>query len=111
MAKKKTTSPKEAPTPAIEATKVSEVTQTLKSKPMVRADEYTLVFSAEEMISTINILSLAKDIFNQMAINLNKEGEGKAGEIYSARAIMSQIIYAKFRDTAEIGEPVAREIH
>jgi hypothetical protein len=93
------------------ASKKNETPIEVPTKPIVGENEYSMVFTADEMLSVINILSFSKEIFNQMAATLEKEGDLKSGEIYTARAIMSQLIYAKFRDTAAIGEPTAREIH
>jgi len=110
MAKKSTA---KKPTAASLTKKIKEAATAKNppSKPLLRADEFSLVFTADEMLSIINILSFSKDIFDQMAQSLNKEGDPKAGEVFSARAVVSQIIYGKFRDAAEIGEPTSREVH
>jgi hypothetical protein len=70
-----------------------------------------MVFTDDEMLSIINILSYAKDLYNQMATTLAKEGDAKAGEMFSARAVVSQMIFTKFATAADIGEPTAREVH
>ena len=85
--------------------------KTPTDKVLVKPNEYTLVFTADEMLSAINILSFSEDIFKQMSINLVKEGDVKAGDVFSARAILSHMIYSRFRDAAEIGEPSSREVH
>jgi hypothetical protein len=69
------------------------------------------VFTADEMLSAINILSFSEDIFKQMSLNLAKEGDAKAGDIFAARATLSHMIYSRFRDAAEIGEPTSRDVH
>jgi len=85
--------------------------KTPTKQQLIKDDEYSVVMTAQEMLSVIQIFSFARDIFDQMAVNLVKDGDEKTADVYSARARLSMMLYTKFRDIANIGEPTSREVH
>ena len=74
-------------------------------------DTYSLVMSREEILSSIQILSFAKGVFEQMAINSEKEDDAKSTAAWAARAKLALLLSAKLHDVAKIGEPTSREVH
>jgi hypothetical protein len=90
--------------------KIEEVAEA--PKPMlVPLDHYSLVVSREEVLSAVQILSFAQHMFEQMAVEANKDGDAKATSQWAARAKLSVLLYTKFRDVANIGEPDSTELH
>ncbi len=96
-AKKKTTSKK-------------KIEKKVKPK-LIPEGSYSLVMSAEEMLSMIQILSFSREVFEQMAVNCHREGDEKGMQVYGARSKLSWMLYEKFRDVAGIGEPSSDQVH
>jgi hypothetical protein len=96
--------------PAKTKKKTKKIEQPAK-KPPVEPGNFSVVMSTEEMFSLVQILSFSKDIFERMASNCRKDGDAKAGEIYTARSLLSVLLYEKFKTVAGIGEPESRDIH
>jgi hypothetical protein len=67
--------------------------------------------SREELLSSIQVLSFAKSVFEQLAANAKKDGDDEALAAWVARAKLSLLLSSKLRDVAKIGEPTSREVH
>jgi hypothetical protein len=67
--------------------------------------------SREEILSSIQVLSFAKSVFEQLAANSKKDGEADALAAWIARAKLCLLLSSKLRDVAKIGEPTSREVH
>jgi hypothetical protein len=71
-----------------------------------------MVFSADELVTAIQILKLAEEMFEHNAHVMYKAGNASETQIYAARAQLSKILHDKLSLVAEIGEPtVSREVH
>lgn len=82
------------------------------AKPSLIAPGYHgVILSTEEMLSAIQILGLARDIFNQCAVDTKATGNESASLIYAARAELSMMLYKKLRDVARVGEPTSDMVH
>ena len=85
---------------------------TVEKKPrIVEVGCYSFAMNEDEMLSIIQILIFSKEIFEQMALDCHKQGNEKAMQTYGARAKLSLMLYEKFKDVAEIGEPISNEFH
>jgi len=67
--------------------------------------------SREELMSSIQVLTFAKAMFEQLAMNSKKDGDNEAMQAWIARAKLSLLLCSKLRDVAKIGEPTSREVH
>jgi hypothetical protein len=63
------------------------------------------------MLSVLQILSFAKEIFEQMSKNLAVEGDTKTGDVYLARSQLSELLFKKFQSVVEVGEPESKHLH
>ena len=79
--------------------------------PEVGPDEFTVVLSKDEMVSLTQILHFSKNVFAEMALNLQKEGNIVDAENMNARSALSKILFTKFKDLTLIGEPESRQVH
>lgn len=106
---KKTKKTKEKPVEA--QTEVKKPTVEPRQPLTLKDNQYSLMMSAEEVYSVVQILSFSKEIFAQMSLNYVNEGNQKAAAIFAARSELSKILYQKISDMASIGEPTSKEIH
>ena len=82
-----------------------------KPPTLLKEGTFTLVLSSEELVSAMQILSFSKELYEQMAVDTAKTGDTKGVLMWSARANLSTMLYAKLRDVASIGEPSSKELH
>lgn len=78
---------------------------------LIEDDNYTVIMSREEILSSIQVLTFAKSVFEQLAQNSKKDGDAEALAAWIARAKLSLMLCIKLRDVAKIGEPTSREVH
>lgn len=82
------------------------------TRQLVTESEFSCVLNTEEMIALIQILSFSKDIFDNMAVTAMKEkATAEIQKMYATKAQASFILFQKFRDIANIGEPKSRDVH
>lgn len=91
--------------------KIQTKSESLQTKPNIEPDLYSLTMSSKELISLMQILSFAKQVFEQMAVNLDKEGQLEEAKTYIARSHISEVLFNKFQMLADIGEPTSRDVH
>jgi hypothetical protein len=87
--------------------------KTKKSEPpkLIEDDSFTLVMSRDELVSSMQMISFTKGIFEQMAITAEKEKDDKSVTTWVARIKLAQLLYKKLNDIMKIGEPTSREVH
>lgn len=78
---------------------------------LIEDDHFTVVMAREELLSSISVLTFAKNVFEQLAVNSKKDGDADAVAVWSARAKLSLALCSKLRDVANVGEPTSREVH
>ena len=88
-----------------------KVAEPARVPQLIGENNYSVVLTSDEIVSTIQLLSFSKTIFNQMAEDSLKAGNEKSAQVYAARAGLSLLLFEKFRDVAGIGEPESRELH
>jgi hypothetical protein len=93
------------------AKKRKKAKKKLEPPKLIEEDNYTVVMSREELLSSIQVLSFAKGMFEQLAVNSKKDGDDDAMATWVARAKLSLLLCSKFREVINIGEPTSREVH
>lgn len=96
---------------AVKKTKKTATKTEEKPPVLVEPGNFTMVLSTEEMMSAVQILGLAKDIFGQAAVDSRAAGNEKSAAVFLARSELSLMLYRKFRDVARIGEPESGLMH
>lgn len=86
-------------------------TKVEKKPPIVTGNEFSTVLSSDEIVSLVQILTFAKQVFDQMTATAVKDKNDVEAAIWGARSKLTSMLYAKFRDVADIGEPTSRQIH
>ena len=82
------------------------------TKPnLIEPGSYSVVYSRDEMISSVQMLSFGQTVFEQIAVTCHKEGNDKSMEMWAARSKLCAMLCEKLRNIAKIGEPTSREVH
>lgn len=102
MATKKKVPAKKTTTP----TKAEE-----KALPPLGPDDYTFIMTSNEVFSLVQILNFSRDLYKQMSANCAAAGDIKGEAAFAARSELSDILFAKVRKIASIGEPTSRALH
>jgi hypothetical protein len=89
----------------------SEIVPERKLKTPVKPGCFSMVFTADELITAIQILKLSEEMFEQLAHNMYKAGNASETQIYAARAQLSKLLHDKLTLVAEVGEPISRDVH
>lgn len=80
-------------------------------KGELTADDISFILSQEEIVSLLQVLYFSREVFNQMALEMDQVGKTGIGKVYSARATLSSILYNKFNVINQIGEPISKDLH
>lgn len=80
-------------------------------KVPVGPGEVTVVLSSDEMLALTQILLFSKNVLTETALNLQKEGHTEQADKMAARSLLSEILFNKFSDIKDIGEPESRQVH
>lgn len=83
----------------------------LIDKPKVGPDDFTVILSRDEMLNLTQVLQFSKEVFAEMAMNLQKEGNATGADAFNARSLLSQLLFNKFKTITIIGEPESRQVH
>ena len=92
-------------------TKKTTTENEVKKPQIIEDGYYSMVLSKEEVVSAVQVLSFAKGVYEQMAIDCEKAGDTKGARTWLARAALSVLLYEKFKLAANIGEPAPGELH
>lgn len=83
----------------------------VKKPRIVEQGNFSVVLTSDELFSMIQVLSFSREVFSQMAYDCKTLGDDRAATVWGARSELSYMLFKKFRDVAEIGEPVSNEVH